>query len=110
MPSLQVRLNRACRLLHIGKIGLAALIQRCGHANHHSIHLRQTREVAGGREVLGTHVLLNLGAWYVTDIALAFVELAHFVGIRVEPLDAVAGLCKSQAQRQSYVAASDYPY
>ena len=54
-------------------------------------------------------MLLNLRARYVTDIALAFVELADFVGIGIETDDAVAGFGKSQTQRQSHVAASDHP-
>ena len=58
--------------------------------------------------MFGANVLLNFRARYVTDIAVALVELADFVGIGIEPEDDVAGFSKSQTQRQPYIAASDH--
>ena len=61
LPALQVRLNGAGGLLDIGKVGLAPLVERRGHADHHGVHLRQPGEISGRREVLGANVLLDLG-------------------------------------------------
>ena len=78
LAALQVRLDGARGLLHIGEIGFAALIERRGHADHHRIHLRQAREVVGGGEMLGADVLLNFCCRDMADVALALVEFGNF--------------------------------
>jgi hypothetical protein len=50
----------------VGKIGLAALIERRGHADHDSVHFGEAREIVGGGKKFGANVLLDLswpGMW-----------------------------------------------
>src|SRR3989440_10836815 len=75
--------------------------------SQHGIEFRQALEVARGAELLRADELLDLGTRNVLDVGLALVELLDFGGISVKPEDAMAGLGKTQGQRQSYIAAPD---
>src|ERR1700721_568551 len=75
LPALQIGLNELRRLLDEVQVRLGQSIERRGDADHHGVHLRQAREIIGRLEVLRTNVLLDPGASYVSDVALALIEL-----------------------------------
>ena len=90
-----MRQNRAGRLLDIGKIRLAPLVERGRHANDDGVYISELREFRGGAEMPAVHKLLDLRLWDVLDVRLARIQLGHLPGIRVKTGDFVTRLRKT---------------
>ena len=104
MPALQVRTNRLRRFFDVGKVRLAPLIQRRGHADDDRVHFREARKIGGRAKVLGLHELLNLRLRDMLDVRLPAVQLLDFYWVGVKSRDAVSGLGKPESQRKSHVS------
>ena len=104
LAPLQVRANGLRRVLHVGKVRLAPLIERRGHADDDRVDFRQPRKIGGRAEMLGLHELLNFVLRNVLDVGLAAVQLFDFGRVGVKPGYAMPGFGKPQSQRQSHVS------
>src|SRR5262249_10926346 len=104
---LQMRRDRFGSLLHVGKVWLAALIERRRNANQDCIDFLELCEIRSRGEMLAVHVLLNFCLWDVLDVRAARIQHGNFRWVRVESCDLVSRFRKAQRQRQSDVSATD---
>src|SRR6266851_5790129 len=82
--SLQVGINGNGGLFDVAQIGLAALIERRGHADDDGVDVLQFSEIRGRAEMLAVDELLDLILGNMLDIGFARIEHVHFGGVSVK--------------------------
>lgn len=93
-------------------VGVAALVERRGHADDGHVAVGQNAVVGGGGEGGGGR-MVN-GQWCepvggdVADVGAALTDGVHFVGVDVDANHGEAAFGESDGQRQAYVAKADH--
>ena len=94
-------------LFDVAQIGLAALIERRGHADDDGVDVLQSSEIRGRAEMLAVDELLDLILGNMLDIGFACIEHVHFGGVSVKSRNFMSRFGKSQRQRQAHIPAAD---
>ena len=102
-----MRIDGKGRLLDVGQIRFAALVERRGHTDEDGVEFFELREIGGGAKVPAMDELLDLISRNVFDVGLATIEHGHFLGVRIKSRDFVPCFGKAQRQRQAHVSAAD---